>query len=97
MKSTAVSSGALASGSTTTLMTGKGTLNSLQLIGDGTNAATVTVYDELSATGKVLAVLSLPATGVCTSIVFVNALRADIGLTVVVGGTGGNAYVGYNA
>jgi hypothetical protein len=97
MKTTALTSGALAAGSTTLLSTGKGTVNSIQLTADGTNAATVTIYDEVTATGKVVAVLQIPATGVYNAVVFVNALRCDIGLTVVVAGTGAVAYVGYGA
>lgn len=97
MKTTALASGALAAGSTTTLSTGKGTVNSIQLTADGTNAATVTIYDATSAAGKVVAVLSIPATGVYNAVVFVNALRCDDGVTVVVAGTGATAYVGYGA
>jgi hypothetical protein len=95
--SSSVASGALASGSTTTLSSGKGYLNSVQVTTDGTNAATATVYDNTAGSGKVLAVLIVAGATLSGSRNFLPALRADIGITVVVSGTGANAYVGYGA
>lgn len=97
MSAIAKASGALATGSTTTLMSGKSTLNSVQITTDGTNAGTVTVYDNTAGSGKVLAVVISEGAYRTRSIVFVNPLRADLGLTVVVAGTGATAYVGFGA
>jgi hypothetical protein len=92
---TANPSGALAVG-TTTLFTGKCTLNSIQLVSDGTNTCSVTVYDNTAASGKIMALLKVAATTVPGQYLDLsNALKAEIGLTVVVAGTGATAYVGY--
>lgn len=97
MSTTSVSSGSLATGSTTTLLTGKATLNSVQLIGDGTNAPTVIIYDNTAGSGKIIARLSAPTTGVFTAFTPAVSIRCDIGLTVVVSGTGASAIIGYGA
>lgn len=94
---TSIPSGALAVG-TTIIRDGKGFLNSMQLVSDGTNAATLTVYDNTAASGKVIATLLVPATTVPgANMDFARALRCDIGLTVVVAGTGAVAYVNTGA
>lgn len=95
-KTTALSSGSLAAG-TYTLFTGRSTLNSIQLVGNGTDAASVLVYDSTTGSGKQIAAVGIPIGQVHASIVYVNALRCDDGLTVVVSGTGGTAHIGYNA
>lgn len=93
---TAIASGALAVG-TTVLFTGHNYLDSIQILTDGANPGTVTVYDNTAASGKIVAVLSVPAANLSGSVVFDRALRADIGLTVVVAGTGAQGFVGYGA
>lgn len=94
---TAIASGALAVG-TTTLVTGRGFLNSMQLVPDGTNAATLTVYDNTAGSGKVMAVLAVAALATLPiSFDFARALRADIGITVVVAGGTAVAYVNTGA
>lgn len=93
--SLAVSSGALTG--TTLLFNGTAHLNAVQLVLDGTNAGTVTCYDSLTGTGKVIAILSGAATSTGSSIVHVCPVRCDIGLTIVVAGTGAQAIVAYNA
>lgn len=93
---TAIASGSIAAG-TQTLMTGRANVNSIQLIADGTNAASVLVYDSLSGSGKQIAAVGIPVGQVHEAIVYVNPLRCDIGLTVVVAGTGATAHIGYNA
>lgn len=86
-------SGALAVG-TTLVFNGKFTLNSIQLVPDGTNAATLTIYDNIVASGKVLAVLSAPAASLLSlSMDFSNALKAEIGITAVVAGGTAVGYV----
>lgn len=93
---TAVSSGAIAVG-TVTLATGHNYVDSIILTADGTNAATVTVYDGTSATGTILAVVKVAAVSVYSHVAFSKALRADLGITAVVAGTGAVAYIGYGA
>lgn len=95
-KTTALTSGSLAAG-TTTLFNGRSTVNSIQIVGDGTNPASVIIYDSTSGTGKQVAAIGIPAGQVHDSIVYVNALRCENGITAVVTGTGGAAHIGYNA
>ncbi len=61
MNSPATSSGLLTAD--TAVLSAPGRLLSVQLIADGTNAATLIIYDNTSAAGTVLAKLSLAATG----------------------------------
>jgi len=95
--STAVSTGALASGSTTVIANGRSILNSIQVTTDGTNAATVTVYDNTAASGKVLAVIIVAGATLSGSRNLIPGLRAEIGLTAVVAGTGATGYVSFGA
>lgn len=84
----------------TLVFSGKHTLNSVQVFGDGVNAATVNVYDNTTNSGRIICKLLLPAataTVLDRSIVFVNSVRVDIGLTVEVIGTGASANVTYGA
>lgn len=94
-KTTAVSSGALATGSTTTLAAGHSALNTINVLTDGTNPATVTVYDNTAASGKVIAVMSVPGASLSSVLSFYPAVRCDIGLTIVVSGTGATGYISY--
>lgn len=80
---------------TTTLFTGKCTVNYLQLISDGTNACSVKVYDNTAASGKQIAQLNVVASSaVPAQIVFDNGVKCEIGVTIIVAGTGSNAIVG---
>lgn len=94
---TANPSGALAVG-TTTLFTGRFTLNSIMLLSDGTTACSVTIYDNTAASGKIMAVLAIPAPAIAATpqtatMSFSNAVKAEIGITVVVAGGTSTAYV----
>lgn len=96
-RSTAIATGALATGSTTTVLTGRGLLNSLQVVTDGTNAGTITVYDNTAGSGKVVAVLTVLGATLSDSFTPTFAIRTDIGLTFVVSGTGAVAYASFGA
>lgn len=86
-------SGALAVG-TNVVMTGKFTVNSMQLVPDGTNAATLTIYDNTAASGKVVAVLAAPASSTLpVTVDFSVALKCELGVTAVVAGGTAVAYV----
>lgn len=90
---TANPSGALAVG-TTVLFTGRMTLNSLQLIPDGTNACSVQVTD--GPGGKLMAQLNIAAAGtIPVSLDFSNALKAEVGLSVIVAGGTATALVAF--
>lgn len=85
----ALSSGLVAATAATVLCTGKCILSGVVAISDGTNTATVTVYDNAStASGTVLAQVTSPAGQGTNSISFVTPIRADNGLVIAVTGTG---------
>lgn len=92
---TAKSSGLLSVGQV--LWTGHHTLNSVQAFGNGTDAATITIYDSVTAGGKILARLALPVGQTSAFISFDRALYAEIGLFVSIIGTGAEAIVGFGA
>jgi len=90
-----LSSDLLAAG-TTVVMPRKSMLSGLLIISDGTNVATVTVYDNASTgAGKVLAKGVATVTTGVNSLAFVTPIRADLGITVVVAGTGAPQAVVY--
>lgn len=93
----AISTGILATGSTITVSTGRGFLNSIQVFTDGTNNGTVTVYDNTAGSGTVIAQLPCVGASLTNSLVFEKAVRADIGLTIVVSGTGASGIVTHSA
>lgn len=95
--STAISTGSLATGSTTTVLTGRSLLNSIQLFGNGTNAPSVIVYDNTAGSGKIIAQLIGVAATTYMDFVPPFALRGDVGMTIVVAGTGASAIVGFGA
>lgn len=93
----AIATGALASASTTTVASGRAFLNSLQVTTDGTNAGTVTVYDNTAGSGKVIAVLTVLGASLNGSLPLGFGIRCDLGLTFVVSGTGATAYASWGA
>lgn len=94
--STAISSDLLAAGTTTVVANGS-YLNSLQVLTDGTNAATVTVFNNTAGSGVVVAKIIVPGASSYNGISFRNPIRCDIGITVVVSGTGAGAIVTHSA
>ena len=94
-RASSISSGALTPG-TTTVVSRKSYLNTITLTGDGTNAATAIVYDNTAGSGKQLANLRVGANGDTVHVDYNLGLRADVGITVVVAGTGAVAIVGYD-
>lgn len=74
---------------------GRGTLNSVSIITDGTNAATVTLYDNASAaTGNVLFKGVVPGANSSETVAWNLAVRCLNGIYADVSGTGA-AYVVY--
>lgn len=95
--STALSSGLLGAG-TTVVVSRKSILSGLTVISDGTNTATVTVYDNASAaSGTVLAKALANTTLPTVHVDGTSRVRADNGITVVVSGTGAGAVLYYDA
>jgi hypothetical protein len=75
-----LNSGAIATD--TLLYTGKAGLCGLIVVGDGTNAAVVTVYDNTSATGVKFPAVTVPAGEYLGGYAFPTCLEAKIGLYV---------------
>ncbi len=94
-QTTAKSSGLCPAGATV-VKASASRLNSVSLVSDGTNAATCIVYDNTAGSGLALAQVSAPIAG-SANISFVNPIRAEIGLTVVVVGGTGSAVISYDA
>ena len=98
MAGTAKSSGLKAAG-TYLLDTGRGILSGLHAISDGTNVATVTAYDNAvgDTSGVIIAKVNGSVTTGSNGVIFTTPVRYDVGLTIVVAGTGapqGIAYTG---
>lgn len=70
------------------IATGRNRINAITLLGDGTNAASVIIYDNASAaSGKVLAKVTQLAAAMYTHITFENPVTAENGLYADVAGT----------
>lgn len=72
----------------TLIWTGRGLLTGVSVLADGTNAATVVIYDGLTATGKVLAKVIVDATTTESHIDFSRPVVAEIGIFADIAGTG---------
>lgn len=92
-----ISSGLLAAG-TTTVINRKTRLNGFLALSDGTNLATVVIYDNASAgSGLVLGQALANSSKPTTTQSFDNPVKCDFGITVVVTGTGSGAVIYYDA
>lgn len=78
------------------IVSGPGLLRGLMVEADGTNAATVIVYDAASATGTELAKIVVDATLTYESVVFESGISADTGIYLSISGTGAKAIVLYD-
>jgi hypothetical protein len=75
-----------------------GKLTSLQVIADGTNAATVILYDNASAaSGNVLAKIIVDAGATYESMTWDAPIDALNGIYLDISGTGAECVVGYQA
>lgn len=71
------------------IATGRNRINAITLLGDGTNAASLIVYDHpSSASGVVLAKVTALATARFTHVIFENPVVAEDGIFADVTGTG---------
>lgn len=75
---------------------GRNRINAITLLGDGTNAASLIIYDNASAaSGTVLAKITQLATARLTHIIFENPVFAENGIYADVTGTGAEYIVYY--
>jgi hypothetical protein len=92
---TAISSGIKAAD--TLIYTGRGTLNGLTVYTDGTNAATVTLYDGTTAAGNILTQVIVAGADRTESVIFNLAVRCLNGIYADVTGTGATYIVYFGA
>lgn len=88
---TSISSGVLSAD--TLIFTGKNRINALTVLTDGTNAATVEIYDNTSATGTKRVVGKCVGTGLINHIIFENPVLFENGIYVDITGTGATCIV----
>jgi hypothetical protein len=79
------------------IFTGRNRINAVTILSDGTNACNVIIYDATSATGTVVAKVSIGALSLKTTehIVFENPVVCEDGIYADVTGTGANYIVYY--
>lgn len=77
------------------IYTGKNRINAITIIADGTNAATVVVYDNTAASGTVVAKGFVKATNDMNHIIFENPVVCENGIYADVTGTGAGYIVYY--
>lgn len=78
------------------IQTGRNRINAITLLGDGTNAASIIVYDNAStASGVVLAKITARATDRFIHVLFENPVVAEEGIYADVSGTGAEYIIYY--
>jgi len=77
------------------IVTGRNRINSVSLIGDGTNACSITVYDNTAGSGKVAAVVRCRTTDQQNHIIFTFPIAMENGIFVTLAGVGGNYIIYY--
>lgn len=78
------------------IQTGRNRINAITLLGDGTNAASIIVYDNASAaSGVVLAKVTALAATRFTHVLFENPVVAEDGIYADVSGTGAEYIIYY--
>lgn len=95
MSTTSISSGLQTAD--TLIFQGKNRINAITLITDGTNPASVLVYDNTSAAGTVIAKVSAAGAQNTVHVVFEKPVKAELGLYADVTGTGAGYIVFYGA
>ena len=88
-----ISSGVLSAD--TLLFTGRNRINALTIFTDGTNAATVDLYDNTSAASKIAVKSKCLGTGLINHILFENPVIMENGIYADVTGTGASFIVYY--
>lgn len=79
----------------TLIFTGRNRINAVTVIADGTNAASLVVYDALTATGTVVAKVSIKATDTMQHVIFENPVLCETGIYADVTGTNAEFIVYY--
>ena len=79
------------------IATGRNRINAITFLGDGTNASTLIVYDNTSATGKVVAKVVNKATDQQNHVIFTFPVYCENGIYAALSGTGGNYILYFGA
>lgn len=79
------------------IATGRNSLRGISVNTDGVNTATVIVYDNTSAAGKILMKVAVPGASLHGGFSLDMPARAEIGLYVSIAGTGAHCNVYYAA
>lgn len=95
MSTSSLSTGLLSA--STSVATGKNRINAITFLGDGTNASTLTIYDNTAGSGKVVAKVVNRTSDQQNHIIFTNPVICDNGIYATLGGTGGTFIVYYGA
>lgn len=88
-----ISTGVLSSD--TLIFTGRNRINAVTVLTDGTNAATVNLYDARAASGKIAVSIKCLGTALINHITFDNPIIMEDGIYADVTGTGATFIVFY--
>lgn len=77
--------------------TGRNRINAVSLFGNGTNTATLDIYDNTSATGKIAVRVQVRASDYQNHVIFTQPVLMDNGIYNQLTGTGANYIVYYGA
>ena len=77
------------------IATGKSRSNAITFLGDGTNASTLTIYDNTSGSGKIISKIANRTTDQQNHVIFTNPVMAENGIYCVLGVTGGTYIIYY--
>ena len=95
MSTSSLSTGLLSASAS--VATGKNRINAITFLGDGTNASTLTLYDNTAASGKIVARVVNRTSDQQNHIIFTNPVVCDNGIYASLGGTGGTYIIYYGA
>ena len=76
---------------------GRNRINAVSLFGDGVNAATLNIYDNTSASGKVAVKVQVKAADYQNHVIFTQPVYMENGIYNSLTGTGANYIVYYGA
>lgn len=95
MSTSSANTGVLAASALT--FTGRNRINAASLFGDGVNAATLSIYDNTSATGKIAVKVQVKAADYQNHVIFTQPVYMENGIYCGLVGTGANYIVYYGA
>jgi len=79
------------------IATGRNRINAITFLGDGTNASTLTVYDNTAGSGKVIAKVVNKTADQQNHVIFTFPVYCENGIYATLAGTGGNYIIYFGA